>query len=593
MKNFLPENCFFKKIVIYNALNNRDFTGILNDVKLIPDSETKGRSSLKEIPGFKIQTGKSRSGNLDLAFETSPDYRTANGSLLYLLIQTRGVINFKDMILLNQDTVEKSIPANLLPPGLNQIVVFDQKGLLLSEKYVLTEEDGEDNITIVSEPGYDRREKVSLGIQVKELDIPSHDTSAISISIAESVDNLAEGIKDYMIFGSEFGIIPDDIRKMRMNGLSGAEADRFLSNLKSSWIDWDLILSGTKPALKFNSETTYHFLDGRLVAKEPSGDLEGKYVFLSVPGKKATFRYATTDMDGNFYFRLPVNDELRNLVIQPEVVDGNLNVKIEAPYSEVYTKLIVVPDTVDNKFQEMISRQAANYQVKKIYNIGESDGSQNVPVFTTGKRRFYGKPDIELVMDDYIKLPNMPEVFFELLPGVTLKGRRTEYEISIMDPFENKILGKPPILFADGVVIKDAGIIANLDPEIVEEIDVINVRYMVGDYLFYGLLNLITRKGDFTSTFDLPDYAVRFPYRVIDPVRSFSSPDYSDPGARQSRLPDFRNTLYWNPDVKVDREGKAAVEFWTSDYATDYVINIQSVTRDGRLLSCRKTIRIK
>ena len=37
--------------------------------------------------------------------------------------------------------------------------------------------------------------------------------------------------------------------------------------------------------------------------------------------------------------------------------------------------------------------------------------------------RFYGKPDIEIIMADYIKLPVMQEVFFELLPGVSLKRK--------------------------------------------------------------------------------------------------------------------------------------------------------------------------
>jgi hypothetical protein len=48
-----------------------------------------------------------------------------------------------------------------------------------------------------------------------------------------------------------------------------------------------------------------------------------------------------------------------------------------------------------------------------------------------------------------------------------------------------------------------------------------------------------------------------------------------------------------NPDLKTDKDGKTVVEFWASDYATDYIINIQSITKDGRYLSCKKKIHIE
>jgi len=205
---------------------------------------------------------------------------------------------------------------------------------------------------------------------------------------------------------------------------------------------------------------------------------------------------------------------------------------------------------------------------------------------------FYGKPDIELIMDDYIKLPVMEEVFLELLPGAFLKMKRSVYEISIADPVTNSIYDIPPVLLIDGVVIDEPEIIAGLDPETVEEIDVVKERYMVGDYMSYGIVNVITRAGDY-SYVTLPDHAVRLSYIVAEPVCSFHFPDYSTSEMKQSRIPDFRNTLYWNPSVEPDEEGKARVEFWSSDYNTDYLINIQGITAGGTVISYKEKIRIE
>ena len=88
----------------------------------------------------------------------------------------------------------------------------------------------------------------------------------------------------------------------------------------------------------------------------------------------------------------------------------------------------------------------------------------------------------------------MQEVFFELLPGVSLKANKTNYSFSIIDPIDKKTLDYSPILMIDGIMIDDAALIANLDPQIVEKIDVVRSKYVVGDLIFYGLINVITRQ---------------------------------------------------------------------------------------------------
>jgi len=195
-------------------------------------------------------------------------------------------------------------------------------------------------------------------------------------------------------------------------------------------------------------------------------------------------------------------------------------------------------------------------------------------------------------MKDYIALPVMQEVFFELLAGVSLKSRKTGYDITISNPENNKPYDTPPGLFVDGVAIKDASVIAALEPDVVEKIDVVRSKYFIGDYLFYGIVNVITKSADFNNV-ALPDYSVRIPYRAIDPVSSFVSPDYSTADKYKSRMPDFRNTLYWNPSLKPDKTGKVRAEFWTSDYVSDYEVNIQGVTKDGNAISLKKIIKVR
>ncbi len=141
------------------------------------------------------------------------------------------------------------------------------------------------------------------------------------------------------------------------------------------------------------------------------------------------------------------------------------------------------------------------------------------------------------------------------------------------------------------MVVKDPDLIANLDPEKVERIDAIKARYFVGEYMFLGLVNVITRKGDFSEV-TIPDYAVRLPYRVTEPVLIFTSPDYSSPERKKSRIPDFRNTLFWDPAVKTNEAGEAISGFWTSDFRSGFEISVQGFTGDGTPVSIRKTLKV-
>jgi hypothetical protein len=273
-------------------------------------------------------------------------------------------------------------------------------------------------------------------------------------------------------------------------------------------------------------------------------------------------------------------------------VTKNQSVSIESSFSDKYFKSEISIDSTSKPIPGYISTWSVNHQVRKIYGTS-SIGEPIKPDISQPKtRRFYGKPDQELNMKDYIALPVMQEVFFELLVGVSLKNKKSDYEITISDPENNVVYETPPGLFVDGVKVKDPSVIAGLDPDIVEKIDVIRERYFIGDYFFYGIVNIITKAGDFSNV-TLPDYATRLSYRVIDPVNSFISPDYSSPEMKKNRIPDFRNTLYWNPSVKPNKDGKARVEFWSSDNKTNYFINIQGITQDGRLISFQKKIKVK
>ena len=64
--------------------------------------------------------------------------------------------------------------------------------------------------------------------------------------------------------------------------------------------------------------------------------------------------------------------------------------------------------------------------------------------------------------------------------------------------------------------------------------------------------------------------------------RKFYQPDY-DKRTFETTIPDFRNTLLWEPSVLTDENGEATLSFFCSDINTDFVGRIEGVGGDGLL----------
>jgi hypothetical protein len=75
--------------------------------------------------------------------------------------------------------------------------------------------------------------------------------------------------------------------------------------------------------------------------------------------------------------------------------------------------------------------------------------------------------------------------------------------------------------------------------------------------------------------------AVILDYEGLQLKREFYSPVYKTEEQAFNRLPDFRNVLYWAPDIETDTAGHADVEFYTSDIKGKYVAVLQGIDDQG------------
>ena len=125
---------------------------------------------------------------------------------------------------------------------------------------------------------------------------------------------------------------------------------------------------------------------------------------------------------------------------------------------------------------------------------------------------------------------------------------------------------------------------------IVKRIDLIEGGNMalwgyVGESL--GMISVTTKTGpeldDVTQTLPARDVGFSSPLGYQTPAE-FYAPTYPTEKARRSMVPDYRTTLYWNPSVELDEFGRATVEFYTSDAPAEYLIMVEGVSQQGKII---------
>ena len=65
-------------------------------------------------------------------------------------------------------------------------------------------------------------------------------------------------------------------------------------------------------------------------------------------------------------------------------------------------------------------------------------------------------------------------------------------------------------------------------------------------------------------------------------AKQFAAPVYKQ-GEYPEQRTDFRSTVYWNPEVKVDNSGKAEVSFYNSDDITSFRTTVEGIGNDGSI----------
>ncbi len=231
---------------------------------------------------------------------------------------------------------------------------------------------------------------------------------------------------------------------------------------------------------------------------------------------------------------------------------------------------------------------------------------KKLPFEGDDRRAMYGTPDIsiEITPSMHSGALNVAQMLAGRIAGISANalsigenddtpasGNITQADVVASVAKANSRGSDPTILILlDGIIIPSY-MLNTIPPNIVDQVDVLRD---ITKTSMYGLrsgngkvINILTKRGG-TSETEIFAGKEKSSWQGYTLSREFYSPKYDITTTNTN--PDRRATLYWNPNVQTDRNGKATISFYNSDIAKRFRIAIEGTDGQGNVVSFWKVV---
>ena len=207
--------------------------------------------------------------------------------------------------------------------------------------------------------------------------------------------------------------------------------------------------------------------------------------------------------------------------------------------------------------------------------------SDNRPIQPANDSPF--QPILSYDLDEYTRFGTIGETILEFISRVRVSKVGNSRKIRVFFEDEQRFNVGNTLVLLDGIPIYDHEDILAYNPMYIKKINVYDGRYFFGGENPECIVSFITRDGNLPF-FQLTEGSQLFDYDCPQLPPAFEIPDYSNDEIRNSKKPDFRHTLYWNPLVELTKGRPIHLSFYTSDLCGEFKITVEGITADGKMI---------
>jgi len=570
---------------------------------------TKGQTYQYSLPPAELQghiLSINHSGKDSLVINVKATAAMQSTNAVSLIALQNGNVKYLTRIDKGRSSVSFRLPSSRFETGIVQFTLFSADEKPLAERLLFVNNHDHLQLKTSSKPAYGKREKVEMKLSATDYKTtPVQGSFSVSVTNAEHVPYHED--EETTIFSSL--LLSSDLRgyieepNYYFNHVDAGKI-RHLDHLMltQGWrrFKWSDLQNDQLPQIRFAAQKSLD-VSGKITSLNGTPVAGGPVVLLGRTAQGPMFIDTVADDKGNFLVKDLVFNGNAKFVARARNAKGRNNVEILFSNPDALSTLSSVMPAFyagDDRISDYLQSSKARFDglvreggMKRSIRLKEVKITERISVNNKVVKNSFnpgnGFADQVITEDKLKKHSSLINAFYNL-PGITVKNGMV-YKIPRRSltggPLLMKVYANGAELFPD--MLKD------IPPSDIEGIEILTSasNTMIYDASGSGVILVTFKKGgDFKrppSTF-LDHILVK----GYSEAREFYSPNYEDPSVNQ-KLPDLRSTVYWNPHVVTDPEGKASFSFFTSDEPGTYRVIVEGLTLDGHLGRHTYTFQVK
>lgn len=520
--------------------------------------------------------------NLRVTLAKSPTCKLE--SQLQLIAHIRGAVIYSQPW--NDEQGYLEFDRDYFPAGIVHFLLIDKDRNILTERLVFSSQGStfaNTNIKL-DKTNYTSRDKINLSIQVSdENNIPL--TGNFSLAVVDKKDadvDTTSSIISTLLLSSELkGYIESPMSYLQKDSKKSSQALDVLM-MTQGWRRYDIpdILKG-KPTrtLKYSVESS----------EEITGKAEGVFSalkdggisLLAVKDSVIGTSFAQPNKNGRFTFKNLEYPDSTRYIIQALTKKGSKTVFLEMdslksfPRVSISKAVVSKEPSVNDTYVSKVNQKFTLEKGMRIVNLAEVGVTAKRISRPKTESPYYSIGSSEVLTADFIETWKLLSVFDLLrrIPGVTVSGNEVRYR------------NGTPMLLLDNIPEE------NFDYSMLDISDIsdafvspaTSVMPIFGTRASGGAIIINTKKGF------IPKNKLNNNIQVVrllgyQQTAKFYSPMYITEQEKNSSKPDYRTTIYWNPNVQTDSNGIVNLDFYAADFPTQYSIVFEGVSSSGHLI---------
>lgn len=553
-----------------------------------------------------------------------------------VVAHTRGEYLFGYEVTEKKNVLKIDLPTENLPSGILNLTVFNSEGLPIAERLIFIDNIKDKQITLntgLNKTIFKKREQVDLAFDFAS-SLPENYTN-LSVAVvsqdarvhAESLDN----IRSWMLINSDLKgkIEHPDYYFMDTNDNSRKKLLDILL-LAQGWkrFEWtDVLKEKLDDFIAEYPQEEGLFLTGSTTYLMRYRTPVEANLFITFMPSFSTESFKS-DKEGKFSYGPFLANDTINIILQARVdtkrsvkrkkegsdgmLAGRTNVNINVLETETpdIKRWQVLPSITEQTKVQRIqaflqTNQKAkvadrNYDLQVINLAGVEVTSKKKPLTPIERLNSrYSIPNNRVIVDSIAGGATSLNSIFDLLrrvPGVTVllpSAGGFQYSARIRG-VSSINSSTTPLYILDGIPI-DEGTANDLDVNDVYNVDVLKGANatIYGSRGANGVILIYTRREVGADPLNTQSGGIaNIPFIGFNTAQEFYSPNYNKKIPAHQK-PDFRSTLYWNPNLFLTSNNSLNLSFFIGDRSGNYEIITEGITGNGAIIHQKRTFKVE